>query len=138
MEVQHRIFVATAALFACTVLLAVTGCGSDGPALYDVSGTLTHNGAPLPDMMITFLPTDGSRASVGTTDADGKFTLFFTADAKGVQGGEHVVSIRSASPEPGALQGDPAKLVEKYGSEENSPCRMTIDSNEKNLEVNID
>ncbi len=80
---------ATAA--AAVVLLA--GCGHRGPARYDVSGTVTYNGQPVPRGYMVFSP-DGTRDNKGPGASaeitDGRFT---TPQGEGAIGGPHVVSI---------------------------------------------
>lgn len=46
-----------AAITLVIVLVAATGCGSRGPARYDISGTVTFRGEPVPAGSIMFIPT---------------------------------------------------------------------------------
>jgi hypothetical protein len=39
------------------LLVTATGCGSRGPARYDISGTITFRGKPVPAGSIMFIPT---------------------------------------------------------------------------------
>ena len=136
-------------LLGAIAALSTGGCGGQGPKLYSVSGTLTHNGKPLPNMGVTFLPVDGARPSLGMTDANGRFTLQYTADRQGARGGEHVVAVSYLPLAPdelaayGAgkrdfLPADIKAVLEKYGNQDTSPCRVTITSNVANLEVKLD
>ncbi|MCX7391070.1 MAG: hypothetical protein NTX02_07765 [Planctomycetia bacterium] len=69
---------------AVAILIAgviVSGCSakSDAPTMVAVSGTLSIDGKPQENISVTFIP-DNSKgtqgpASVGRTNADGKFTL---------------------------------------------------------------
>lgn len=79
------------------VAVVVTGCGAEGPPLGKVSGTVQYEGAPLADARVVFRPEQG-RTSVGTTDADGVYTLEFTPGRGGALLGEHVVSITWENP----------------------------------------
>lgn len=74
------------------LMLAVLGCGSSGPRLGQVEGTITLDGQPLPEALVTFYPKDG-RPSSGVTDSNGVYRLQFTADKAGAALGEHVVRI---------------------------------------------
>jgi hypothetical protein len=113
-----------------------------------VSGTLTHNGAPLPDMAVTFAPVDGSRPSSGLSDAGGRFTLRFKAEEMGAVGGEHTVSVAYVPSDPDEqmamdegtleLSGDLKTVIDKYGNPQDSPCKITIDSSQENLQVKLD
>lgn len=81
--------------FACLALpliLVVAGCGSDGPELADVTGTVTLDGKPVPGAVLTFIPTSGS-TSYGKTDASGKYTLMFTDTKYGAMIGSYKVEI---------------------------------------------
>lgn len=76
------------------LLLAAAGCGSDGPELTDVSGTVTVDGRPVPNATVMFVPEapDGS-PSYGVTDAEGYYSLMFTRDKEGAMLGRHTVEI---------------------------------------------
>ncbi len=80
-------------LAAC--LISAAGCGSDGPPRYDLSGTVTFDGKPIPAGTIVFQPdtSAGNSGPQGTAEIrDGKFD---TANAgKGTVGGAQVVRIR--------------------------------------------
>jgi hypothetical protein len=76
-----------AAALAAAVAAAV-GCGGPEDRLYNVSGTVTHNGRPVPKGLIFFDP-DTAKGASGTQGfaniRDGKYT---TADkGRGVRGG---------------------------------------------------
>ena len=75
-----------------TAVVLISGCGG-GPKLHKVSGTLTHDGKPLPNMNVIFAPVADVKGSSGMTDADGKFTLKYSMDQEGVPAGEHVVYV---------------------------------------------
>jgi hypothetical protein len=87
-----RVFpVGLLALAALTVLSA--GCGG-GERLYDVSGTVTWKGKPVPVGLVFFDPD----ASKGTTGRQGfaniKAGKFTTAvDGRGVAGGAHIIRV---------------------------------------------
>lgn len=59
------------------VVLLVCGCGQQGPARFDVSGTVTYDGQPLPQGTIRFEP-DGSKGNHGPVGyaaiTDGTYT----------------------------------------------------------------
>lgn len=84
-----------AALFA-----ALSGCGSsDGPALVEAGGTVTYQGRPLPDAIVTFVPEKGPVAT-GKTDLEGRFTLS-TGAREGVVPGKAGVSIMAVQDNAG-------------------------------------
>jgi len=101
-----------ATLIVTTSFVAfVTGCGSgvDTPPLGKVSGTVTLNGEPLDGATIEFQPESG-RPSIGTTDAEGNYSLLFRADTPGALVGTHTVRITSQRASSGGEGGEP--LVE--------------------------
>ena len=88
------------------------GCG--GPKIAPVSGRVTLDKQPLANASIVFqLATDAKDpgpGSIGTTDADGKYSLrIITGDTKGAIVGLHKVSIT-------AYEGD-ASVVPSSGSD---------------------
>ncbi|MHC2069707.1 carboxypeptidase-like regulatory domain-containing protein [Bremerella sp. T1] len=80
-----------------TTLLCVMliGCAESGPPLGTVSGTVTMDGKPLPNAIVSFVPTAGGRASVATTNESGEYQLAFI-DRMGALIGNHKVSITTA------------------------------------------
>tara|TARA_R110002111_G_scaffold107056_2_gene165462 strand:- start:30663 stop:31082 length:420 start_codon:yes stop_codon:yes gene_type:complete len=87
-------------LFNMLCLIAA-GCGGqagDQPDLGYVTGTVTLDEKPLPGVVVVFSPETG-RASVGTTDSDGKYELIYVGDTKGANIGTHKVSITTEQAE---------------------------------------
>lgn len=74
--------------------LAVAGCGEPGPKKYDVTGTVTYDGQPLPQGDIVFHPEDKSVGPEGGKIKDGKYALK-------VREGKNRVEIRATRPVPG-------------------------------------
>jgi hypothetical protein len=130
------------ALASAVFLLALGGCSNE-PAVVEVSGTATHKGEPVPNLLVTFQPA-GGRPSWGITDAQGKFTLEYTAQKKGAMVGTHSVSAvyRAGSPEDemsGKGMTPAVKAVQaKYGDATSTPMKVEIKQVEKNLELKFD
>lgn len=83
-------------LLGGSILLSVciAGCGSDGPTLVKVKGTITKGGQPVANAQVEFQPKEeGGSPSSGTTDDKGNYSLQFTADESGAMPGEHIVLI---------------------------------------------
>jgi hypothetical protein len=80
---------------AIAVLLLVTlaGCGEPEEKLYQVSGTVTYDGKPIPKGLIFFDP-DASKGTGGMQGfaniLDGKYD---TAEGQGVRGGAYEVRV---------------------------------------------
>lgn len=53
--------------------LVASGCGRSGPALFPVSGTVSYNGAPVPEGSIVFMAADNRIAADAGTIHDGRF-----------------------------------------------------------------
>jgi len=145
----ERRWVGFGLLLAAVSMVGISGCGGGGPKLHQVSGTLTHNGKPLPDMVVQFTPVADTKGSIGTTDSDGKFTLKFSPKESGVTAGEHVVHVAYEPEDPDMLvaaqAGEFAKLpanvrdvLKKYSDPQTSPCKVVIDGDTSDLEVKLD
>jgi len=123
-------------------LTALAGCKSDAPPIGLVSGTVTHNGKPVPNLTVNFMPTEG-RPSWGMTDSGGSYSLHWDEDHDGAEVGTHKVSVAfvpgSQREEPGRTKAPPATrdeqkaIISKYGFEQSAltmevkPGRQTID-----------
>jgi hypothetical protein len=87
------------------LLLLALGCGSRKFA--PVSGKVTLNGEPLANALVAFnpIPKGGSSeagpGSIGTTDANGEFTLRVRPDQPGALVGNHRVGITAMVPAAG-------------------------------------
>ena len=129
----------------------IIGCSDDTPPMAEVSGTLQHKGKPIPNMLLTFKPTEG-RPSWAQTDAAGKFTLKYSQSIpNGVVIGKHQVWLTKSvamppedmSPDQYAEQlsssvEEKAESVPgKYFSEKTSPVTIEIKDDETNLVVEL-
>lgn len=123
------------------ILVALAGCDSGGPKVVPVSGVLTRNGQPVPNLEVYFMPTHG-RNSVGMADAQGRFTLGYTPDQEGALVGEHTVFVVFNPPQTGAERAvapaDLQPILKKYGSKDTSPLKIEIKKRESNLEIKLD
>lgn len=96
----RRVFV----LCALFLLLALAGCGSREYTAVPVSGRVTLDGVPLPDVGIVFVPISKERdrpnigpGSLGRTDAEGRFTLQTVRGDAGAVPTEHIVRMAPAA-----------------------------------------
>lgn len=105
-------------LTAClpAVLFFANGCGGSGrPNLVEATGTVTLDGKPVEEAMVSFMPdpetaTDYKRPSIAVTDANGKFTLGTYDKTDGAPTGKYLVVIQKREPV--------GKLPENYDSEQ--------------------
>ena len=96
------------------LLVLAAGCSKapDGPKPVPVTGTITRNGQPLPEVDVMFVPESG-QPSVGKTDSGGHFQLEYTADRTGAVPGKHRVVITlpgTKLPPPTGDEKMPAKI----------------------------
>jgi len=123
---------------ACYALVILAGCNS-GPTLAPVKGVLTYKGKALPNIHLDFEPEKGDgRPSWGQTDAQGRFTLEYDIDRKGVLIGKHKVYAKMGSggekvpgERPPASK-DLAEFFEKYGGT-NSKVIVEIQANTREV-----
>lgn len=78
---MRRVLTAAGVLFA----LAMAGCSPE-EKLYDVSGTITHQGKPVPKGVIHFDPDGGGPQGFANIE-DGKFNTATPGQGKGIRGG---------------------------------------------------
>ncbi len=85
--------------FAIAITFMTAGCGGDdkGVKRYNVSGTVTFEGKPVPFGTIMFSP-DSAKGNKGpqgiATIVDGKYD---TANGRGIVGGPHQIAITGAN-----------------------------------------
>lgn len=79
--------------FTLIVLLATLGCSGAGSEHGHVTGTLTINGSPVEEAVVTFAPVEGGRSAVAVTKADGTYELNYTPGVKGAKVGNNSVRI---------------------------------------------
>lgn len=81
------------------ILVVSTGCGKRGPKLVDVSGTVTLDGQPLGNVIVTFVPIEGGVSSSSVTDEAGRFRLSCSL-GRGALVGRHRVYVQSQAAGP--------------------------------------
>ena len=74
-----------------TALVCVLWCSQQYPATSPVTGILTVDGVPYPDVVITYASVTGNPSAIGKTDAEGKYTLTTFKPKDGAMPGECVV-----------------------------------------------
>ncbi|PQO36799.1 carboxypeptidase regulatory-like domain-containing protein [Blastopirellula marina] len=81
------------AAFAFSLLLATVGCMGGSSEHGHVTGTLTINGSPVQDAVVTFAPAEGGRSAIAVTQSDGTYELNYTPGVKGAKVGVNNVRI---------------------------------------------
>lgn len=73
----------------------LAGCGgnSDRPKLGTVTGTVSMDDKPYPNVWVLFNPTTGGRTSMGRTNDEGVYELLYLEGTKGANIGPHKVVI---------------------------------------------
>jgi hypothetical protein len=115
------------------MLLSQGGCGSKEKfPLAPVSGQVTLNGNPLPNVSVTFQPAgtdqiDAGSGSFGKTDQDGRFTLeLVTTGSPGAVVGSHRVTIATPQPE-GSEQDDSNQWKDPIPAKYNTATTLTFE-----------
>ena len=84
---------------AVLLILIVLGCAAKDrwqagrPPVHPVSGSVTYDGKPLPQAIITFLPVTGSHTAFGRSDDQGNFRLTTFDDGDGAVAGDYNVTV---------------------------------------------
>lgn len=118
------VWLRSAVLATLPVSLAAAGCsGRDRglPPLGRVTGVVTLDGAALPRAAVAFVPYDRGNASYAATDAQGRYTLRYSARDEGAVVGRHRVEIRTGG-EGRDADGNLTETVERL------PPRYHVDS----------
>lgn len=126
-------------------LFLVVGCTPNTQPVAEIfptvpaEGTLTFDGQPVPDFVVTLVPTDGKRPASGRTDASGKFVLGTNQPGDGAPAGTHRASVAfsppedpNAPPDAGGIE-DPSKMPKpkfkipaKYSNPETSGLNINV------------
>lgn len=109
---------------ACGLIAFVSGCGNG--KIGAVTGTVHLDGKPLEGALVTFYPQiddkdamEGGGASMGRTDAEGKYELIYSREQNGAQVGKHLVYIETLEEGGGGDYGGgrAEELPKRYNSE---------------------
>ncbi|QDT79823.1 hypothetical protein Mal35_32910 [Gimesia maris] len=110
------------------LLVSLSACGgSNAPALGQVKGKVTLDGAPLADANVTFMP-EKVRASSGTTDSEGNYELTYIRDQMGAAIGNHKVVISK-------LVDEKETIPPNYSDETELTAEVKAGANEINFDL---
>ena len=128
------------------LLFSGAGCQS-GKKVVKVTGKVTRNGQPVPNLSLDFTPANG-RPSWGNTDANGDYKLLYTFKQEGAEVDTHKVVIGFM---PGSVQEtndiatgrkkvsvDRAEILKKYGDRANPGIKITITEDGKPVDIKLD
>lgn len=94
----------------------ITGCGTDGPTAYHVSGAVTHDGQPIPRGTVMFQP-DTSKGTSGAAGIalirDGRYDTA-AEGGKGIAGGDYRVRIVGLDGKPVSMGPEGVPLFPDY------------------------
>jgi hypothetical protein len=102
-------------ILQCAVLFVLAGCGAktDLP-LAPVSGTITINQVPAPNLSVIFQPENG-RPSMAITDESGRYELRYSQEHSGALIGRHTVLISSGDvSDAGVARSSRVSIPEEY------------------------
>jgi hypothetical protein len=138
-------------LISATVL---TGCGTKGPVVQYVEGTVTFEGKPVADADVCFTPTTGQSGipAVGKTDSNGMYRLTSAqggAFGKGAVAGGYEVriikyldldAVEPVNPQLGdvvPLANPKHHLPEKYADVKTSELTATVNKGKNVINFNL-
>ncbi len=129
---------------AC-LCLATFGCGSSGPEMARVRGTVTYQGKPMTKGTITFVSPDEKRPNATSAiGADGSFDLQTVEPGDGAQVGDYVVTVSGVGTDE-ILDYIPKTPVEnkspiplKYQSADTSGLKQTVKSGRNSVEIKLE
>jgi len=125
--------------------LAATGCGSSGPTMGRVSGTVTYKGKPIDKGTVTFISTDGERPNATGSINDGSYTLQTTEPGDGAVAGEYKIAVSDIDSSLGntELPGMPHKapksaLPKKYMNADTSGLTAKVEAGSNTKDLPLD
>lgn len=130
-----------AACLPCLLALPLlAGCGSKGPELGEVSGTVNLNTRPLANALIVFQPEKGGSPSTARTDEEGYYDLMFTADRAGAMLGKHKVTVSTYRQEPqpnGTTKELPETVPARYTNQLKTPLVKEVSSGSNKINIDL-
>ena len=125
------------------LLILLAGC-SDGPTLVRVSGTVTRDGKPVPNLFVHFKPEHG-RPSWGFTDENGHYVLHYDKKVEGAVVGTHVVFVvyEAGASSPGEkpkekMPKEMSTILAKYGNPATTPLKKDVSKDNKVIDLSLD
>ncbi|WP_254513780.1 carboxypeptidase-like regulatory domain-containing protein [Anatilimnocola floriformis] len=120
------------ALLLCA--FAVTGCGS---GLGDVTGTVTLEGQPLPNVNVMFENTQKNTRATGTTDAAGKYRLSTNAKDDGATLGDCKIAVNQPGPADSSKGEGPRIFPVRYERADSSGFTYTVKAGKNTYDMDL-
>lgn len=126
-------------LILFTSLISALGCGGGAktPEVGTVTGLVTMDGTPLPNVNVGFelQSATGGRPSIARTDESGNYTLNYNETTQGALIGTHKVTVSTPqeAPDPSGRFKDP--IPAKYNTKSELTKEVKAGSNVINLEL---
>lgn len=130
-------------ILTAAAALTAAGCGSSGPEMARVSGTVTHNGKLVPKGTVSFVATQaGGRNATGELDANGSYRLQTEETNDGVLLGDYKVAIYSHAEEildytPKVPIKVERLIPEKYENPDTSDLKRTVKSGSNTFDFEL-
>jgi hypothetical protein len=125
---------------ALLLIVSLTGCSGSASGVAEVTGTITMDGSPLANAVVTFVPTEMGSPSYGRTDQSGIYTLQYTREVSGAVIGEHRVRISTmSSGDPDSdppIPASPETVPAQYNSQ--SELLRTVESGSNTIDFELD
>lgn len=128
---------------AAAVALTPVACGSSGPPMARVSGTVTYMGKPVTKGVVSFVSTDPSRRNAtGQLDKSGNYRLQTEEPGDGAELGDYDVTLYSHD-EPlldyrPKVPVKPQRLIpEKYENPKTSNTKRTVKSGSNTFDLEL-
>jgi len=130
------------------VFFATLGCSGENHGTVPVLVTVTHQGAPVAEAVVTFISQDG-RAASAVSDANGVAALQTTEGFRGIFPGEYSVSVvkmKTTLTPAAPTADDPERthtattehfLPRKYGSPATSGLNQTITADTRAVQLDL-
>ncbi len=132
------------ALALGVLLVSLSGCGSS--KIGTVKGVITMDDAPVAGAAVAFHPSEG-RASIGRTDADGRYELGYLKNEAGAIIGPHKVTISTkiyaseasdADGNPTMVKGQPETMPRRFSTLAKSVLSAEVKAGSNKIDFSLD
>lgn len=127
------------------LVVGLIGCGKSGPETVSVTGTVTYQGKPVTNGMISFLPVDPQkgRSAMGKIDSGGRYVAMTSETLRGLLPGEYIVTVAAfktpiadLSPAKSA-PADNLVVPARYTDPKTSPLKLSVAASDRSKTFDI-